>query len=114
MVLLVSLQCVQGNLAHMKHRPSRDHHRSLGVGLLQGVTEGGGAFERGTLVLLKDVIHPQAYRSPSFCSAENKIYPFKKLNNHQSTFHSKRVILPQLVYGISLARFVKNQHLFPI
>ena len=93
-VLLVSLQCVQGNLAHKKHRPSRDHQRSLGIGLLQGVTEGGGSFERGTLVLLQDVIYPQAYRSPFFCSAENKIHPFKQLHKNQSTFHLKRVILP--------------------
>ena len=32
---------LQGYLAHKKHPPPQDHHRFLGIGLLQGSTGGG-------------------------------------------------------------------------
>ena len=35
-------RALQGYLAHQKHPPPQNHHRSLGIGLLQGHT--GGVF----------------------------------------------------------------------
>ena len=36
-----------------KRRPPQDHHRSLGIGLLQGHTLGGGSYERSTSVEIR-------------------------------------------------------------
>ena len=42
---------LQEYLAHKKHPPPKDHHRSLGIGLLYGPTGGGGSYERCTPVV---------------------------------------------------------------
>jgi len=40
----------QGYIVYKKHPPPWDHHRSAGIGLLQGPAGGVGSNERGTSV----------------------------------------------------------------
>ena len=57
----VALRIVlQEYLAHKKHPPPQDHHRSLGIGLLFDPAVGGSSYERGTLV----VTVPRVSRTP--------------------------------------------------
>ena len=53
--------CIQGYLAHKKHPPPQDHHRSLGIGVLKGPTVLGPVF----VVLLRGHAMFRVYRGTS-------------------------------------------------
>ena len=61
---------VQGYLAHKKQPPPEDHHRSLGIGLLQGPT--GGVFLMSEVPLQRLSRHLRESEIISLYVSQNK------------------------------------------